>query len=139
MIVPLYGPGGRLESVHARAVTPATAKDKAASPRGAGVGGLVFADAGGRLLLEGAPPPGTSQVIVAEGVPDFLTCATHYGDAAEDAPAVLGVIAGSWTPAIAATIPSGWTVIIRTDKDDAGQKYAETIRASVAGRCECKR
>jgi hypothetical protein len=139
VIVPLYGAGGRLESLHARAVAPQTPKDKAASPRDAEVRGLVMADAGGRLLLEGAPPPGAGRVIVAEGVPDFLTWGTHYGDAAEDAPAVLGVIAGSWTPAIAATIPRGWTVIIRTDLDPAGDKYAETIRASVAGRCACLR
>jgi hypothetical protein len=139
VIVPLYGTGGRLESLHARAVAPQTPKDKAASPRDAEIRGLVMAEALGRFLLEGAPPPGAGKVIVAEGVPDFLTWATHYGDAAEDAPAVLGVIAGSWSPALAATIPTGWTVLIRTHADAAGDKYAETIRASLAGRCACKR
>jgi hypothetical protein len=139
VIVPLYGPGGRLESLHARAVAPETPKDKAASPRDAEIRGLVLADAGGRALLEGAAPPDAGRVIVAEGVPDFLTWATHYGDAAEDAPAVFGVIAGSWTPEIAAKIPRGWTVIVRTHADPAGDKYAETIRASLAGRCVCKR
>jgi hypothetical protein len=139
VIVPLYGAGGRLESLHARAVAPQAAKDKAASPRDAEVRGLVMADAGGRVLLEGATPPSAGKVIVAEGVPDFLTWATHYGDAAEDAPPVLGMIAGSWTLAIAATIPTGWTVIIRTHRDAAGDAYAEKIRASVAGRCACLR
>lgn len=139
VIVPLYGPGGRLESLHARAVTPTTPKDKAASPKDAEIRGLVMADAGGLALLMGAPLESARRVIVAEGVPDFLTWATQYGDAAEDAPAVLGVIAGSWTSEIAATIPSGWTVIIRTHQDAAGDKYAETIRASLAGRCACKR
>jgi hypothetical protein len=98
-----------------------------------------MADPAGRRLLEGAPPPGLARVIVAEGVPDFLTWSAHYGDAAEDAPAVFGVIAGAWTLAIAATIPQGWTVIIRTHADAAGDKYAETIRATLAGRCLCKR
>jgi hypothetical protein len=139
VIVPLYGAGGHLESVHARAVAPPMPKDKAASPCNAEVRGLIMACALGRLLLAGAAPPGAGKVIVSEGVPDFLTWATHYGDAAEDAPAVLGVIAGAWTPAIAATIPTGWTVIIRTHADAAGARYAETIRASLAGRCVCKR
>jgi len=140
VIVPLYGPGGRLESLHARAVNPATPKkDKAASPKDAEVRGLVMADAGGRLLLEGTAPPGARQVLVTEGVPDFLTWATRFGDAAEDAPPVLGVIAGSWSADIAATIPRGWTVIIHTHNDKAGNKYAATIHASVAGRNECKR
>ena len=100
--------------------------------------GLVMADALAREILRGAPPDWWSdprRVLVVEGVPDFLTWATRYGDAAEDAPAVLGVIAGSWSSEIAATVPNGCRVIVRTHHDDAGDKYAEKIRASLANRC----
>ena len=152
VIVPMYGAGGRLESLHARAVTPETPKDKAASPSGAEVRGLVMADALGRRLLEGpvieanheaddlpdclaggAELPPAGQVIIAEGVPDFFTWATHYGDAAEDAPAVFGVIAGAWGAEIAATIPRGWDVLLDTHHDDAGDAYADTIRRTLVG------
>jgi hypothetical protein len=139
VLVPLYGPGGRMEALHARTVAPGR-EPKAAFPAGASVGGLVMADALGRELLRGAPPPGppgrvmVAEVMVAEGVPDYLTWATQYGDADEDAPAVLGVISGSF-PEIAAAIPTGSRVYVTTHHDQAGDKYAETIRASLAGRC----
>lgn len=139
LLVAMYGPGGRLESLHARALRPTRPGDKAASPRGAAVRGLVMADALGRELLAGNALPLVGRVLIAEGVPDFLTAATHYGDTAEDAPAVLGVISGSWTSAIAATIPTGWTVIIATDHDADGEKYAAHIHATLTGRCECRR
>ena len=91
-------------------------------------------------VLRGAPPAGwPRQVVVSEGVPDFLTWATHYGDAAEDAPALIGVISGSWSLELAATIPDGSRVIVRTHHDKAGDTYAETIRASLARRCKVLR
>lgn len=138
VIVPMYGAGGLLEALHARALDKAQ-EPKAASPLGAEVRGLVMADALGLALLRGALPEGPIRVVVAEGVPDFLTWATRHGDADEDAPAVLGVISGSWTPELAAKIPDGCRVIVRTDHDQAGDKYAETIRASLATRCEVLR
>ena len=144
VIVPLYGAGGRMESLHARALAPASPKDKAASPAGDKAGplevrGLVMADESARNLLAGEIPPGEIaptplRVIVAEGVPDFLTWAAHYGDADENVPAVFGIIAGSWTPEIAATIPNGSRVTIRTHHDEAGNKYAAKIRETLEGR-----
>ncbi len=138
VLVPLYDAAGRCVSLHARAVQAVAAKDKAASPKGAAVTGLVFADYGGRYLLAGTEPR-PECVIVSEGVPDFLTRATLDGDGTTEPPPVLGVIAGSWRPEVAARIPTGATVIIRTHHDAAGHAYAETIRASLAGRCVLRR
>jgi len=137
VIVPLVDAAGRLISLHARALAPATPGQKAASPAGFQITGLVFADSLGRALLEGQAAPRC--VVIAEGVPDFLTWATRYGDAAEDAPAVLGVVAGSWTAALAARCPNGATVVIRTHADAAGDKYAAAIAATLTGRCALKR
>lgn len=78
-------------------------------------------------------------VIVAEGVPDFLTWATRHSDADEDAPAVVGVIAGSWCEEIAARVPTGIPVYVRTHGDAAGFAYAETICSSLARRCRVHR
>ena len=132
VVVPLFGAGGSLESLHARALDPA-AEPKAVSPAGAEVRGLVMADAGAAAMLRGEVRPAV--LVVAEGVPDFLSWATRYSDADEDTPAVLGVIAGSWTPELAARVPDGTTVHVRTHADAAGAKYAEAICASLAARC----
>ena len=54
---------------------------------------------------------------------------------------MLGIFAGSWSNALAARIPTGTRVAIRTDHDDngAGDRYAELIARSLAGRCELRR
>jgi hypothetical protein len=150
LLVPMYGAGGALESLHVRAFTPSDPKgrDKAASPAGFQVRGLVFADAlartmlGGGLLGDGQPVAElvqTAGVVIAEGEPDFLTWATWASDANEAAPAVLGVVAGSWSDELAARVPDGTPVAVRTHADEAGEKYADRICASVAGRCRVTR
>ncbi len=139
IIFPLWGPTGKMETVHARAIHPLDVKgrDKAASPAGYQVAGTVMADATARALLRGDPPAwwGARDVFIVEGAPDFLTWATRYGDAAEGAPAIFGVIAGSWTEAIAGRIPSGCRVLVMTHNDPAGDKYAAAIINSLLGRC----
>lgn len=139
-VVPMYDAGGRLASLHARYIgdEPRDLPPKGLSPAGGRIAGTVMADALGRLLLraDAAPAWWTERVVlVEEGVPDFLTVATHYGDH-ENAPAVLGVLAGSWTRAIAARIPDGCRVVVRTHTDAAGAKYAAAIGSSLIGRCE---
>ncbi len=138
LIVPMYGATGNLEGLRARA-TVDDAKPKSASATGASSSGLVFADPLGLWLLQGRAPAWWAKpwcVVIAEGEPDFLLWATHYSDAeVERAPAVLGVTSGSWSPAIAARIPDGARVTIRTDHDAAGNKYAEAIANTLKGRC----
>ena len=50
-----------------------------------------------------------------------------------EAPAVLGVTAGGWTEEIAKRIPAGARVILATDQDKAGEKYARSIAATLQG------
>lgn len=144
LIVRMFGAAGALESLHARSVLPgASAGEKAAAAAGVSCAGLVLADPLGQLLLEtGAAPPwwqGPIRFVVAEGEPDFLTWATSYGDAAQDAPAVLGVVSGSWTQEIADRIPSDSVISLRTHQDEAGNQYALKIKDTLAGRCKLLR
>ena len=79
-------------------------------------------------------------VVITEGEPDYLTWASavKHADPHLVAPsdaAVLGIFNGSWTDEIAARIPSGCTVHIRTDDDTAGNKYAADVHKTLAGRC----
>ena len=100
-----------------------------------------MADGWGRqILATGMRPEGwSSELVVAEGVPDWLTVAVGCSDADGDAPAVLGVTLGSWTPDLAAKVPDGTRVVIATDCDRAGDKYADRITRTLDGRCECRR
>jgi len=143
LIVAMHGCSGAIETLHARCVAPKDEKgrDKAASPAGVEIRGSVMADPLAQQLLAGGAWPlwaVAHDIVVCEGVPDFLTWASIGRDAA-DAPAVIGVVSGSWTDAIAARIPPGSRVVVRTHHDDAGNKYAAQIIRSLRGRCELYR
>jgi hypothetical protein len=139
-ILPMVDATGALRSLRARRVDEDGAP-KAVAPTGFRIGGLVMADAFGRLLLETARSPDLwpadlpLRVLIAEGEPDFLTWGTRFSDADESAPAVFGIGSGSWTPAIAARVPDGARVVIRTHHDDAGERYAIDILESLRSRC----
>ena len=141
LVLPVHDGTGRMRSLRARRIDGGEPKEIA--PRGYSVKGLVLADPLARLLLAGDPlgngTPSTEAVrevgiVVVEGVPDFLVWVTRYGDAAEDAPAVIGIVSGSWTAEIAAHIPEGTRVAIRTHNDPAGRRYAERIAFSLRDR-----
>lgn len=145
-IVPMFDTRGGIASLHARrligdgkvakGLSPASPKD---GPRYT-IRGLIFADPMTRMVLaNGVPSWWTRKVfIVEEGVPDWLTVATYYGDE-ENTPAVLGVISGSWNATVAARIPDDARVIIRTHHDAAGEKYAAAIASSLSARCSVVR
>lgn len=153
VLLPMFDAAGRLASLHARALTPQAdnGSDKTAAPAGAELRGLVLANPLGRLLLAGAPlGDGSSTaelvarvgLVVAEGDPDFLTLATWWGDANEDAPAVLGVVAGSWredSADLAAKVPDGCRVRLYTDLDKTGDGYAAAIYRSLRDRANAGR
>jgi len=140
LVLPLFDSAGRMASLHARAAIAPAGAPKGLSPGGFEVGGLLFADALAQLMLRYAGNDvHDSWVLIAEGAPDFLTAATQRSDADESAPAVLGVIAGSWTREVAARVPNDSRVLVAVHSDAAGEKYAAGITDSLAGRCRVRR
>jgi hypothetical protein len=100
----------------------------------------------GRLLLREASPPDWWEpiedrvVIISEGVPDFLSWSSLYSESESlSAPAVFGVVAGAFCTAIADRIPSHLKIAVRTHLDEAGEKYAQAIIASLGARCSIYR
>jgi DNA primase len=135
LIVPMYDASGQIVTVRARRLLGED-RPKALPPAGYRHDGAVMADPLSRLLLAGQALDWWTErtVLIEEGEPDWLTAATHFGDD-ESAPAVMGVVASSWNAEIAARIPSGATVVIRTHGDQAGHRYAREIGLTLVGRC----
>ncbi len=137
LIVPMYDAAGRMESLRARSVRRVPISPKEKAPLGFTSHGLLMADPLARRLLAGdrdaAELVHDAGVWIAEGLTDFLALACAWG-AADVAPAVLGIVNGSWTAEHAARIPDGSTVTIATDADETGEGYAEDVIASLRGR-----
>ncbi len=120
-------------------------KSGAAAAGPGSASGLVLADGLLRQLLRTGerprwwPEATPLRIVVVEGEPDFLTWATRHGDAAETAPAVLGLWSGAWTSALAARIPTGSRILLRTDLDASGHQYATRVAHDLADRCELRR
>jgi hypothetical protein len=140
LILPMFDASGVLATLHARRLGDGQTP-KGLSPAGFAIAGTVLADPLARLVLRGEEIGWwrDQRIIVAEGAPDFLTDAIHYGDANDHAPAVLGVIAGSFTNTIGDRIPSGCTVVLRTHHDTAGERYAVAIGTTLGQRCNVLR
>lgn len=140
LIVPLFDQHGVMRSCLARCVRKASLKSLA--PAAFERRGLLMADGLARqVLATGERPewwPNTQELrlVVAEGEPDHLTIATSWADSDEFAPACLGLVAGSWAPEFALRIPNSprVVVVIATHSDKSGDKYAETVAQSFAGR-----
>ena len=130
---------GTMESVHARCIlkTPPTAPDGSALPKGAwpasgpgSASGLIMANGLALQLLRGQWTEGEPlRVVIAEGVPDFLTWSCCQPDLV-----IFGVTAGSWKEEHAARLPDGSRVVIWTHADPAGDKYATKVAETFAGR-----
>lgn len=140
--LPLYGSSGAAESVRGRAVD-AEAHPKTANPAGLQIAGTVLADPLARSMLAGDVDSrelvARVGLVVAEGDPDFLTWATARGEADEDAPAVVGLVEGGWTAEVAAAVPDGTRVAVRTHHDDNGDRYAAQVAATLGRRCRVLR
>jgi hypothetical protein len=112
---------------------------KALSPRGCRQAGVFANDLARTVLATGAVPDWWGddplELDVAEGLPDFTTIATLWGDD-ERAPAVVGFMSGAWTREIAARIPEGSRVTIweHQDKNGAGAKFTDAILQTFRGR-----
>lgn len=149
LVVGMYDAAGELRSLRFRAIREPARPAKALPAFGHSTRGLVMADPLAQALLRGARAdedgmPWDGRVLVAEGETDFWTLA---GDPARMTKAltdrrtfaVFGIVAGSWSDAIAARIPDDAQVVVWTDLDPPGERYAETIRASLAHRCDVRR
>ena len=140
LLFQLWNAEGSLSSVHARLVEKTDGdRKKGLFPSGHSAKGFFLADSFARLLITNGVPSWWRQseppsVIITEGAPDFLTVATHYG-CSEYAPAVLGILSGSWSDELAARIPTECRVIVKVHRDEAGQKYRDQICRSLSGRC----
>lgn len=150
LIVPLYDFTGTMRSVIARSIERQPAK-KSLGVQGYGRRGLVMAGSYGReMLLTGAQAHWHRlerlRLTVVEGEISFLRSVASGNDDVLDEdfrPAafrcVVGIFAGSFTRDVASRVPSGTTVIIATDNDDQGRKYASEIEERMAGRVSCTR
>lgn len=148
-LVPTWGPSGELAGLRARwTSTDAPPKGiKSAAPAlGPGsTSGRIMADPLGAALLSQGPgarpgdvldtdaPPWSGKVWIAEGEPSFLALATAPDRLDTDGRtfAAFGVVAGAWIPDFAARLPLAARVIVATDGDDAGDRYAERIRGTL--------
>lgn len=140
LLLPTFDAAGAMRGVRAVRILEGDSP-KRLPPSGYRAAGLVLADTLARWVLEHgkAPEGGPLRLLIAEGEPDFLTWASRMSADAEGAPAVLGIVAGAWTQGIAARIPDGAHVVVRTHHDEAGRKYAAQIHATLTGRCRLAR
>ncbi len=116
---------GELRGVRAWRVGGDEGTPKRLPPAGYSAAGLVCANGAGVALLRDPYP---CLVVIAEGEPDLCVHATRG-----DYPAI-GITSGSWTQALADRIQFGSEVVIRTDNDSAGDKYADRIRKTLGER-----
>jgi hypothetical protein len=143
LIVPVFDATGTMRSLRAWTFA-ADAHAKRVAPVGHTTAGLVMADTIAREVLTTGRKPAwlgdaRLEVVISEGEPDWLTWATAGSDASESRPAVIGVVGSAWSADIAARIPDGARVAVRTHHDEPGQKYAADIIASLTNRCDVRR
>jgi hypothetical protein len=136
LLLRLWDERGWFTSLRARSLNT-NATLKCLAPTDHSVVGLVLADPLAVQILAGAALTWWTErtIVVSEGEPDWLAWAARHGDAHADGPAYLGIIAGSWTAQIAARIPAGSRVVVRTHHDEQGDRYAHEIIMSLRDRC----
>jgi hypothetical protein len=139
VVLPVFDEHGMMRSIRSCRVFESMndGVPKRLPPSGYKAHGLIVADGLGQWLLKhGAPfEDRVTDVVFVEGEPDFLTRATLYPDNYPNPPAVFGVFSGSWSDALAARIPDGSDVSIRTHIDTQGKKYAAHLWETLAKRC----
>lgn len=123
LLFPMRNSLGQIRSVRAGRVVDGESP-KRLPPGGHRASAVVLADELGVALLSGARLP--SRVVIVEGEPDYLAMATvrHHTPTA-----VIGIVSGSWTHEFAFRFPEGCgiEVILWTDRDAAGDRYASEI------------
>ena len=74
-----------------------------------------------------------TSILVVGGAVDFLDWATSVH---VEPIAVVGLVPGSWSAQMAARIPDGSRVIVRTHDNPIAGRYAHQLAASLHERCE---
>ena len=157
LITLLYDARGVARSCIARGI--GSQDPKSVSPRGHMRAGLVLADElGKRVLRHGThtskwpheaqqgvpfdapqdhpwwPADEPLRIVICEGEVDWISWATEQSDATTHPRAVLGIVQGAWTQAIADRMPDGALVTVATDLDESGDKYLASIVDTFRGR-----
>jgi hypothetical protein len=130
--LPVYDSAGELRSVRAWQIQRDADGPKRLPPWGHRASGLVLANTQGLTMLRAPCAP--VRLLIAEGEPDTLSLCERYPGIA-----VIGVLSGSWSEAFAARVPLGSEVVVLTHADDAGDRYAEQIRSTLAKRAIVRR
>jgi hypothetical protein len=130
LLVRVWDAAGEWRSVRAWRISD-DPTPKRLPPAGHLARGLVLASATAVEMLRGHWGP--CRIVVVEGEPDAVTWSVRTSDP------VLGVLSGSWTPELAARIPFGSEVVVRTHVDTAGEKYARQVIDSLRGRATLRR
>jgi len=92
--------------------------------------GLVVIDAGWS---------GAMSVVEGEAALRSDSGPRRFAAGADGLPAVLGVVAGSWTAELAARIPNGARVLIMAPFDRKGDECAAAIAATLVKKCQVRR
>ena len=121
-LFPLVDYAGHVRSVKARPL----GSGKGKAPAGFPVGKLVLANRAALAVLRGDAGDTPPETIVVEGEPDWLTFAASFADLP-----VIGAASGAWSEAFAQRFPReiGWW--IGTDDNEAGDRYAREIAATL--------
>lgn len=122
-----YRCNGTLATIHARAVVDVGDGPKTRWPYKSRATGVLFANQRGVNLLKGTQQA-LGGVLIVEGLTDTLTASLRYQRAAY---AVLGVTSGNAATLGDVKWPSGQRIVVWTDSDKAGDKYAEQIHAAL--------
>lgn len=137
LILPVFDAEAVMRSVRAWRVVE-NDSPKRLPPTGHKASGVVLACEIAQAMLRGtyAPP----RVLILEGEPDFLTWASRTAlDSGGIVTAMIGVVSGAWTAELAARVPTGARVIVRTHHDASGDKYAEAVNVTLRDRCKVLR
>ena len=126
-LMPTWDARGQHRGWRARQVLPGRDGPKAVGPAGFDGVGLVLASPFAVRMLRGEAQP--KRVIISEGEPAFLAWV------ASGERTVFGIGSGWWTDDHADKIPTGCEVVIATGLDKAGDRYAEHVTRTLAGRC----
>jgi hypothetical protein len=100
------------------------------------VRGLVMAAGRGLELLRAThnDEVRVTGVAIVEGEPAWMAAQASW-----DGWAVLGIVSGSWTEELASRIPCATRVVLWTDHDAAGDRYARQIWETLHRRCPVER